>query len=90
MPIVKFTSNLKKFYPDLSDTKVSSKNVRQVIGDIEEKHPGIKTYILDDQSALRKHVNIFINGRMIQDRKHLEDHVSEFDEVFIMQALSGG
>lgn len=90
MPIVKFTSNLKKFYPDLSDTKVPSKNVQEVIADIEEKHPGIKAYILDDQNALRKHVNIFINGKMIRDRKSLVDHVSEFDEVYIMQALSGG
>jgi molybdopterin converting factor small subunit len=90
MPIVKFTSNLKRFYPDLSDIKVPSKNVRQVIAEVEQKHPGIKTYILDDQNALRKHVNIFINGKMIRDRKSLGDHVSEFDEVFIMQALSGG
>mgnify|MGYP001114658048 CR=1 FL=1 len=90
MPIVKFTSNLNRFYPDLSDTKVPSKNIRQMIGDIEEKHPGIKTYLLDDQNKLRKHVNIFINGKMIQDRKSLGDHVSEFDEVYIMQALSGG
>jgi hypothetical protein len=90
MPIVKFTSNLKRFYPDLSPTTVPSKNIFQLIGHIEEKHPGIKAYILDDQNALRKHVNIFINNRMIRDRIHLGDELSKFDEVFIMQALSGG
>jgi hypothetical protein len=39
---------------------------------------------LDDQNALRKHVNIFENGKMIQDRKNLGDYVSEFDEEYII------
>jgi molybdopterin converting factor small subunit len=90
MPIVKFTSNLKRFYPDLSETVVPSKNILQLIGHIDEMHQGIRTYILDDQNALRKHVNIFINNSMIQDRVNLSDEISEYDEVYIMQALSGG
>lgn len=90
MPIVKFTSNLKRFYPDLSETVVPSKNILQLIGHIDKRHPGIRTYILDDQNTLRKHVNIFINNNMIHDRIKLSDELSEFDEVYIMQALSGG
>ena len=47
-------------------------------------------YVLDDQGALRKHVNVFVDNRMISDRVALSDAVAEDSEVFVMQALSGG
>jgi hypothetical protein len=49
----------------------------------------VSTY-RDDAGPLGEHVNIFINNQMIADRESLSDLVTESDEVFIMQALSGG
>jgi sulfur-carrier protein len=46
--------------------------------------------VLDDQSALRRHMTIFVDGRMIRDRAHLADPVHESSRIYVFQALSGG
>ena len=90
MATVKFTSNLKRFYPDLNATKTEAQTVAQLIEDINGRYPGLKNYIIDDQNRLRHHVNIFINQSMIQDRQLLQDKIGKNDSIYIMQALSGG
>ena len=90
MAIIKFTYALKRFYPDLNDIEVEVKNVNEVLEKIDVKYSGIKNYLVDDSGALRKHVNIFVNGELILDREKMTDTVDNKSEVFIMQALSGG
>ena len=90
MPIVRFTSNLKRFYPDLIPINSNAKNIYGLLDDINGNYPGIKDYVVDEQGMLRKHVNIFINNHQIKDREQLTDPILEQDEVYIMQALSGG
>jgi len=58
--------------------------------EVEKKFPGMADYILENDGALRKHVNIFIGENMIKDRTELSDTVKNTDTIFIMQALSGG
>ena len=90
MPTVKFTSNLKRFYPDLKPLPVTGKTVAEALEEVEQQHSGLKDYIVDENGKLRKHVNIFIGNDMIKDRDALGDVLAEADEMYIMQALSGG
>jgi len=90
MAIVKFTANLKRFYPDIQPTEVKSETVSTVLNEIEALHSGIKDYIVDEAGVLRQHVNIFIGNELIKDREKLSDKVKVDDEIYIMQALSGG
>ncbi len=90
MPIVKFTYALKRFFPDLADTPVKSKNLPDLLDAVDIHYPGIRSYLLDEQGQLRKHVNIFIEGELIRDREGLSDSFQKDSEVVIMQALSGG
>jgi len=90
MPVIKFTSNLKRFYPDLESFSVDGDTVASILDKVNERHSGIKDYIVDESGALRKHVNIFIGNDLVKDRKELKDQLSSSDEVYIMQALSGG
>jgi sulfur-carrier protein len=46
--------------------------------------------VLDDQSGLRKHMTIFVDGQMIRDRAKLSDLVAETSTIYVLQALSGG
>ena len=64
--------------------------VAEVVAAVDARHPGLADYVLDDCGAVRKHVNIFVRGRVIADRAGLSDAVGADDEVCIMQALSGG
>lgn len=90
MAIIKFTYALKRFYPDLNDIVVDVKNVNEVLDKIDKEYSGIKNYLVNERGALRKHVNIFVDGDLILDREKMTDAVDHKSEVFIMQALSGG
>jgi len=90
MANIKFTNALKRFYPDLKPLEMEAETIDQVVHNINELYPGIKSYIVDDQGHLRKHVNIFLDGKMIDDRATLSDAVNTQSEIYIMQALSGG
>lgn len=90
MPQVKFTANLKRFYPDLAPTQVAGDNISEVLVALNQMFPGLRDYVVDEQGRLRKHVNIFIGNEVVRDREKLSDIVTENDDVYIMQALSGG
>jgi len=62
----------------------------EVLGEMEACYPGVLGYILDEQHQLRKHVNIFIDGTVITDRRQLSDPFRMDSEIYVMQALSGG
>lgn len=90
MVTVRYTKALKRFFPDLKESSTKASTLTDILYEINVRYPGIKNYILDEQGMLRKHVNIFIDGEMIQDRLELSDPIGENSEVYFIQALSGG
>ncbi|MBK5271266.1 MAG: MoaD/ThiS family protein [Bacteroidia bacterium] len=90
MPTVKFTYALKRFFPKLKDVPANGNSLPEIFKEIETSYPGISSYVLDERGSLRKHVNIFVDGTMIDDREKLSDAVSSNSEIYIIQALSGG
>jgi sulfur-carrier protein len=90
MARVKFTSALNRFFPDLTELEIEGRTVKEALEKIEKSYPGIMNYLVEDGGQLRKHVNIFLKGELIKDRKTLNDPVGEKDELLIFQALSGG
>ncbi len=90
MAIVRFTPALRRFFPDLEERRTEATTVAELMKEIDHIFPGIAAYIVDDQGAVRKHVNIFIGEDMIEDRLKLSDRLEANDVVFIIQALSGG
>ncbi len=52
--------------------------------------PIFRSYILDEQGRVRKHVTLFVDGETVKDRLRLSDPVRPDSEIYIMQALSGG
>jgi len=90
MPTIKFTYALKRYFPQLKDMAANGNTLPEILFEIESTYPGLSSYVLDEQGSLRKHVNIFIDGRMIKDRTALSDPFASNSEIYIMQALSGG
>ena len=90
MATVHFTPALKRFRPDLKTLQVQAETVASVLDAVEQHYPGLAAYIVEENGALRRHVNIFINDTFISDRKDLSDPVKPDDHVHIIQALSGG
>jgi sulfur carrier protein ThiS len=90
MPHVAFTRHLSRFFPDLAEGEVPGSTVREIIDELERRHPGLASYIVDETGRLRRHVNIFVGDEPVGDREHLADALRPTDRVFILQALSGG
>ncbi|MCP3978261.1 MAG: MoaD/ThiS family protein [bacterium] len=89
MPRVKFTPILERHLA-VPPRAVEGGTVREVLDAVFEENPRLRSYVLDDQARLRKHVVVFVNGEMIADRAGLGDAVESSAEIFVMQALSGG
>lgn len=90
MARVKFTPNLSRFFPDLRACDVDAATIAEVVSAVDGRWRGLGDYIVDEQGALRKHVNIFVGDELIRDKRALSDAVSADTRVYIMQALSGG
>jgi sulfur-carrier protein len=52
--------------------------------------PQLRGYVLDDQGAVRQHVNVFIDARAIADRSRLDVPLAPDAQVALFQALTGG
>jgi sulfur-carrier protein len=89
MAKVHFTANLRR-HVDCPAMAAAGSTVRQVLDVVFIAHPRLETYVLDDQRELRKHMRILVNGLAIADRAKQSDAVQPDDEVWVMQALSGG
>jgi len=89
MPRVVFTANLKR-HTDCAEKTVSGKTVLEALRQVFQENPKLKSYVLDEQDRLRKHMVIFVDGQTIQDRETLSDDVRNDSEIYVMQALSGG
>lgn len=89
MPRVVFTANLKR-HVDCPESVVAGETVRDALDAVFSEHQRLRGYVLDDQNRLRTHMVIYLNGRPVKDRDGLTDPVSDTDEIYVMQALSGG
>ncbi len=89
MPTVRFTQNIQRHLacPTL---QVAGATIRDVLDNYFREHERARGYVLDDQSRLRQHMAIFIDGNLIHDRDHLSDPVPAEAVIDLIQALSGG
>jgi sulfur-carrier protein len=90
MAKVRFTPNLKRFYPTLQPLQLEANTVAELLQQIEAVHPGLRAYLVDEHGRVREHVNIFVRDELIHDKVALSDPLGPNDEVYILQALSGG
>jgi hypothetical protein len=89
MPSVQFTSHLRKVAPTGAIT-VGGETLRGALDEVFARHPKVKSYVLDDQERLRKHVVIFVDGARIPGGSDLKCPVSPSAQIYVLQALSGG
>jgi sulfur-carrier protein len=89
MTRVTFTANIQR-HVACPPTDVGGGTVRAVLDAVFAENPRARSYVLDDQGALRHHMQVFVGGAQVRDRAGLSDAVPAGAEVYVMQALSGG
>jgi molybdopterin synthase sulfur carrier subunit len=86
MATVTLRSPLRRLAGDRSEVVIPGSTVSEVLTHLEQKHPKLSGWILDERGEIREHVNVFVNG----DRATLDAAVADRDRVHIIQAISGG
>ena len=84
-----FTSNLRR-HVECPAAHVAGATVREVLDAYFSAHPAVRSYVLDEQGRVRRHVAVFVGGAQLGDVVGQTDPVDADTEVVVMQALSGG
>ena len=89
MPTVNFTSHLQKFTCS-EPVDVAGETVGAALRQALANNGQLRSYVLDEQDRLRRHMTVFVDGKLIADRVGLSDPIGPESELYVMQALSGG
>lgn len=89
MPTVAFTHVLQR-HIEQPPEQVDGATVNEALGQVFAKNPRLRGYILEEDGSVRKHIAIWVAGLPLRDRDALSDPIDADDEVYVMQALSGG
>lgn len=66
------------------------KTLRDLIGNVDRRHPGFAGQLLESDGAQRPFVNIYVNDEDVRYLKGLDTAVDEGDVISILPAVAGG
>jgi len=89
MARIVFTANLRR-HVDSPETEAEGATVREALEAVFRTNERLRGYVLDDQSALRRHMAIIVDGKPLRDRARLSDPIAPASAIYVLQALSGG
>lgn len=61
--------------------------VADVLADLDQRYPGIRFRMIDEQGGIRRHIRFFHDSEMVHE---LSQPLRTDGELYIVQALSGG
>lgn len=73
-----------------SSVSIDGGTVGEIVSGLVAHYPGLEANLLDDDGAVRKFINIYLNDEDIRFLKKLETPVAQGDEVAILPAVAGG
>lgn len=90
MPTVRIPTPLRKLTGDQSEVTVAGDDLRTVVANLNEAHPGLGDRLLDDDGNLRRFVNVFVRDEDVRFLDGLDTKVADGDVVSIVPAVAGG
>jgi molybdopterin converting factor small subunit len=86
MTLVRLRAPLRQRAGDRAEHEVDGATVVELLRALEQAHPELAGWILDERGRLRRHINVYVNG----ERRDPEGGVSADDAVDVLPAISGG
>lgn len=87
MVTVVLTDALVALFPGArTRLEVEASDVSELLDALEARWPGMRDRLRDSSPAIRRHVNIFVDGR----RAKLDTPIKPGTTVYVLQAISGG
>jgi molybdopterin synthase sulfur carrier subunit len=65
-------------------------SVRDLLGDLDRRYPGIASQILTDDGSLHRFVNVYVNDEDVRFLGALDAKLADGDVVAILPAVAGG
>ncbi|HSI40320.1 MAG TPA: MoaD/ThiS family protein [Xanthobacteraceae bacterium] len=85
--LVRLPSHLVALFPGAEPrVALQATTVRELIEALDARWPGMRDRLCDSSPAVRRHINIFVEGR----RARLDTALAPGADVFIITAISGG
>ena len=66
------------------------RQLARTLADIDRRHPGFRSRVLDDSGALRTYVNVYIDESDARDAGGTGAAVPDGSEVMVIPAMAGG
>jgi molybdopterin synthase sulfur carrier subunit len=70
--------------------EASGATLADVFADIDRRHPGFRSRVLDDRGTIRSYVNVYVGDIDARDSGGLGTAVPEGSEVMVIPAMAGG
>ncbi len=87
MAQVQLPSTLPPLFPGLPRRlDLDAATVDDVIGQLDERWPGLRDRVCEDGGDLRRHIHVYVNG----ERAVLETPIEPSSRVDVIAAISGG
>lgn len=84
---VRLPAALIQLFPDADRlVEVHAADMRGVVSALDARWPGMADRLTDERPAIRRHINVFVDG----ERVGLEARLQPGADVFILTAISGG
>jgi molybdopterin synthase sulfur carrier subunit len=91
MPVrVSIPTNLRKLTRGQHTVELEARNLREAIEELDRLYPGIRERLIDVEGKLKRHVNIYRNGRDIREEGGLKTTLDDGDTISIVPVLAGG
>lgn len=86
MALVRLRGQLRALAGGAAEHRVDAPDVAATLAALEREQPALRGWILDERGAIRRHINVFVNGEYGEAATPLGDG----DRVDVLPAISGG
>ena len=87
---VRVPTILRTYTGGESEVPASGATLGEVLDDLESRHPGIRSRILDDNGALRRFVNVYVGNDDVRFLEDLATPTPDGVQVSVIPAVAGG
>lgn len=88
--IVRVPTILRSYTGGEAEVTASGANLNEVLQDLETRHSGILTRILDENGKIRRFVNIYVNEEDVRFEQGLDTATPSGTQISILAAVAGG
>ena len=86
MAVVCVHGPLRSLAGGRAELEVDGATVHELLRGLEDLHPSVAGWILDERGVIRRHINVFVNG----ERGCEQTTVAADDRIEVLPAITGG